>query len=83
MAIEKVYNDPTGGTGGVSQEVFDTHAHNYRKITRIGSDSDDAWNSPKWTNVSGDGDFNSKEGGTADLEAVGITVATEPTSAPV
>ena len=64
MAIQSFQLDPS-------------HTHSYRKITRIGADSDDKWGSPTWTDIVDDADNVAKE--SADLEAVGVTVSTEQT----
>lgn len=56
------------------------HTHSYRKITRIGGDSDDKFLSPTWVNIVDDADTHAAE--PVDLEAVGVTVATESTSTP-
>lgn len=66
---------------GVSEAVFDAHAHNYRKVTQIGGDADDKWGSPTLVDVVDDATTHAAEN--VDLEAVGVTVATEPTSTPV
>ena len=78
MALQSFQLDPA--SGGVSQSEFDTHTHAYRKIMRIGGDSDDKWNSPVWADVVDDSDTHMKE--SVDLEAVGVTVATEQTETP-
>jgi len=78
MAIQSFQLDPAAG--GVSQATFDEHTHNYRKITRVGADAADQWTSPTWEDIVDDVDTHVSE--TADLEAVGITVATEPTTTP-
>lgn len=78
MVMQSFQLDPEAG--GVSQTVFDAHTHAYRKITRIGGDSDDKWGSPTWVDVVDDGDSHAAEN--VDLEAVGITVATEQTEIP-
>jgi len=56
------------------------HTHTYRKVTRLGADSDDKFLSPTWTDIVDDSDNNAAE--SVDLEAVGITVATSSTSTP-
>ena len=78
MAIQSFQLDPAAG--GVSQAEFDAHTHGYRKIIRIGADSDDKWGSPTWVVVSDDGDTHAAEN--VDLEAVGVTVSTESTGTP-
>lgn len=76
MAIEKVYV-----SDGVIQVVFDAHTHNYRKLTQIGGDADDKWASPTLVDVVDDATTEAHE--SVDLEAVGVTVSTLPTSTPV
>lgn len=76
MAIEKVYLSE-----GVSQSVFDAHTHNYRKITRVGVDIKKDWPAPTWVDIVEDSD--SHASGNTDIEAAGVTVATQPTSVPV
>lgn len=76
MAVVKDYL-----ADGVPQTTFDVHAHNYRKITQIGGDADDKWASPTLVDVVDDATTHAKE--SVDLEAVGVTVSTEPTSTPV
>ena len=63
-----------------SFQLNPAHTHSYRKVTRIGGDSDDKWNSPTWVDIVDDADTHASE--SVDLEAVGVTVATEPTSTP-
>jgi len=65
---------------GVSQAIFDAHTHDYRKITQIGADSDDKWGSPTLVDIIDDDTTEAHEA--VDLEAVGITVATQPTEIP-
>ena len=57
------------------------HQHNYRKLTRIAGDSDDKFASPTWSDVIDNGQTSVSEA--VDLEAVGVEVATSPTSTPV
>ena len=78
MALQSFTIDPTGG--GISQEVFDSHVHTYRKITRLGADSDDKFGSPTWVDVIDNAETVAAE--SVDMEAVGITVSTEPTGTP-
>ena len=75
MAREEV-EYPTG----VSQSVFDGHTHNYRKLTQIGGDADDKWASPTLVDVVDDTTTEAHEA--VDLEAVGVTVSTQPTEVP-
>ena len=78
MAIQSFQLDPAAG--GVSQATFDAHTHGYRKITRIGVDDDDKFLSPVWVDIVDDAD--TVAGTSVDLEAAGITVATEQTETP-
>jgi len=66
---------------GVSHAIFDAHAHNYRKITTVGADSDIGYVSPTRVNVVDDSEVNTGE--TPAVRAIGVTVATLPTSIPV
>jgi len=66
---------------GVSQAVFDVHTHNYRKLTQIGGDADDKWASPTLVDVVDDATTEAHE--SVDLEAVGVTVSTQPTGVPI
>lgn len=66
---------------GVSQATFDAHAHNYRKLTGIGVDDDDKYNSPDKMDIVDDAETVAAT--SVDAEAVGVTVATLPTSTPV
>jgi len=76
MAIEKVYV-----SDGVPQSIFDTHTHNYRKITQIAADISKNWVGPAYEAVLDDQEVYVTDG--ADAEAFGVTVATLPTSTPV
>lgn len=76
MAIEKVYLSE-----GVSLVDFNAHTHNYRKITVIGADDDDKFLSPTREPIVDDTETVAAT--SVDMEAVGVTVATLPTSAPV
>jgi len=78
MAMQSFQLDPVAG--GVSQAEFDIHTHSYRKLMRIGVDSDDKWGSPAWVDIIDDADNHASE--SVDLEAAGITVATEETEVP-
>lgn len=66
---------------GVSEAVFNAHIHNYRKITWIGVDDDDKYLSPDKMEIADDAETVAATN--VDAEAVGITVATSPTSTPV
>lgn len=66
---------------GVSQGSFDAHSHNYRKLTQLGVDSVKTYASPARVNVVDDGEVNVADN--TDLEAVGVTVTTAPTTTPV
>jgi len=65
---------------GVSQAVFDAHTHNYRQITGIGVDDDDKYLTPDKMDIVDDAE--TVAASNVDAEAVGITVATAPTSVP-
>ena len=78
MAIQSFQLDPAAG--GVSQATFDIHTHSYRKLTRIGVDAADQWNTPQWTDIVDDSDNYASEA--QDLEAAGVTVATDSTGTP-
>jgi len=67
--------------GGISQAVFDAHAHNYRKITWIGVDDDDKYTTPDKMEIVDNGETVAATA--VDAEAVGVTVATLPTTVPV
>ena len=78
MAIQSFQIDPAAG--GVSQAEFDAHTHSYRKVTQLGVDERDQYNSPSRVTIVDDTE--SFAATAQDLEAVGITVATEATSTP-
>ena len=82
MAIQSFQLDPQAG--GVSQATFDSHIHNYRKLIQIVGDGDDGWGTPVNVNVVDDAEVHLNAGGgnPPDLEAIGVVVATEPTSTP-
>ena len=82
MAMQSFQLDPAAG--GVSQSVFDAHAHSYRKLTKLTGDDDDGWSSPVSVDVVDDAGVHLNAGGgnPPDLEAVGVEVATAPTSTP-
>ena len=65
---------------GVPQSEFNAHTHNYRKLTQIGGDADDKWNSPTLIDVVDNAITHAAE--SVDLEAVGVTVSTQPTEVP-
>lgn len=75
MAIEKVYL-----SDGVLQSVFDAHVHSYRKFTEVGVDGQGTYASPKRVAVIDDSEVNVTDSN--KVAAVGITVATQPTSTP-
>ena len=79
MAIQSFQLDPAAG--GVSLAVFNAHSHNYRKITWVGVDDDDKYLSPDKAEIVDDAETVAATA--VDAEAVGITVATLPTSSPV
>ncbi len=68
-------------TPGVSAAVFDVHTHNYRKLTWIGVDDNDKYLTPDKMEVQDDAETVAAT--MVDAEAVGVTVATAPTSPPV
>ena len=72
----------TAEIAGISEAVFSAHAHSYRKITQLLVDSVDTWGTPQPVDVVDDDTVHQQDLG-QDLEAVGVTVATEPTSTPV
>ena len=59
------------------------HKHNYRKVTRIGTDDKNDWSSPVWVNIVDDADNYATESGSLDAAGAGVTVATSETSTPV
>ena len=67
-------------TTGVSQAVFDAHTHNYRKIIMLGVDQSGSWANPSNVEIIDDSGVYVSDG--TDLEAVGISVSTQPTGAP-
>lgn len=75
MAVVKDYL-----ADGVPQSVFNTHTHDYRKITQVAVDRSKAWSAPVRVDIVDDLEVVATDG--TDLEAVGITVATQPTEAP-
>ena len=78
MALQSFQIDPAAG--GVSQSEFDSHTHNYRQVTQIGVDERDQYDSPTRSALTDDAETVAAT--SQDLEAVGITVATAPTSTP-
>ncbi len=68
---------------GVAQATFDAHAHNYRKINELAVDKDHLYNDVQRYAVADDAETVAIVGNNADLEAVGVTVATQPTTTPV
>jgi len=78
MAIQSFQLDPAAG--GVSQATFDIHTHSYRKLTRIGADDRDQFDSPGWSDVVDDTDTVVTQ--SVDIEAVAVTVATDSTGTP-
>ncbi len=65
---------------GVSHAVFDAHTHSYRKLTEIGVDINKNYGSPTRASVTDDTETSVDDGN--DAEAIGVTVATSPTSTP-
>ena len=78
MAIQEMELDPNAG--GISQATFDAHTHNYRKLTQIAVDNSKNWIGPAYETVLDDQLVHVTDG--ADIEAIGVTVSTQPTSAP-
>lgn len=78
MAIEKVYISG----GGVAQAAFDGHTHNYRKLGEVAVSVDHLYTTVLRYPVADDEETVAIVGNNADLEAVGVTVATQPTSTP-
>ena len=76
MAIVKDYL-----ADGVSQGIFDAHTHNYRKLTQIGVDGVGIYTSPVRTNIADDSEVTATDSNKVNV--VGVTVSTQPTSAPV
>ncbi len=68
---------------GVSQAAFDVHAHNYRKPTELACSVDHLYTTVLRYAITDDAETVAIVGNNADLEAVGVTVSTEPTTAPV
>ncbi len=68
---------------GVGQATFDGHTHNYRKQTELACSVDHLYNTVLRYPVTDDTETVAIVGNHADLEAVGVTVATQPTSTPV
>lgn len=81
MGIAKDYLDPEAG--GISQATFDAHKHNYRKPTQIGISVDHLYDPVLRYDVVDDAEVVAFIGNHADAEAIGLTVATQPTSTPV
>lgn len=65
---------------GVSQVAFDAHTHNYRKLTQIAVDNSKNWVGPAFETVLDDQLVHVTDG--ADIEAIGVTVAIQPTEVP-
>ena len=68
---------------GVGQATFDAHSHNYRKATEVAVSVDHLYDPVLRYSITDDTETVAIVGNNADLEAVGITVATSPTSTPV
>ena len=81
MAIQEMEIDPNAG--GVSSLVFDGHTHNYRKPTEIAVSRDHTYDPVDRFPISDDAETVAFSGNKVDVEAVGVTVATQPTSTPV
>lgn len=80
MAIQSFQLDPAAG--GVSQATFDTHTHGYRKMTQIGVSRDHLYSPVDRFDIVDDAEVVAFSGNNLDLEAVGITVATDQTETP-
>lgn len=63
-----------------SFQLNPNHTHNYRKITRLGVDIKKDWSSPAWQDIVDNQDNVAL--GSTDIEAAGVTVATEATGTP-
>ena len=68
---------------GVGQGTFDAHTHSYRKPTELAVSVDHLYTTVLRYPVTDDAETVAIVGNNADLEAVGVTVATLPTSTPV
>lgn len=66
---------------GVSQTAFDAHAHDYRKLMELGVDGAGNYATPERIAIVDDDEVNITDSN--KVAAVGITVATLPTTAPV
>ena len=71
------------GGGGISQATFDAHAHNYRKATEIAVSKDHLYDPVDRFPITDDAETVALCGNNTDVEAVGVTVSTLPTSTPV
>lgn len=67
----------------VTRATFDAHAHNYRKHTEIAVSRDHLYTSVERFPIGDDKETVAFSGNNIDVEAVGVTVATQPTSTPV
>ena len=81
MAMASFQLDPAAG--GVSGATFDAHSHNYRKLDEVAVSVDHLYTTVLRYSVTDDAETVAIVGNNSDLEAVGITVATGPTSTPV
>ena len=81
MTIQSFQLDPA--SGGVSQATFDSHTHGYRKFKQIGVSKDHLYTPVERFDIVDDAEVVAMSGNNLDLEAVGITVATEQTEVPV
>ncbi len=68
---------------GVSEAVFSAHKHNYRKPIQLGVSNDEDYDPAYRFDVVDDSEVVAYAGSNLDLEAIGLTVATEPTTTPV
>jgi len=71
MAIQTEYLDPSAGG---------PHTHSYRKIMQFGVDANKTYAGPTRVDIVDDEEVFGQDG--TDIEAVGITVATEQTGQP-
>ena len=67
-------------SSGVSQSEFDTHTHNYAKVTQFGVDSNKNYGSVTRIDIVDDSEVNGTDG--TDLESIGITSSTTATGTP-
>ena len=80
MTIQSFQLDPA--SGGVSQAAFDGHTHSYRKIAQIAVSKDHLYTPVDRFDIVDDSEVVAFCGNNLDIEAVGVTVATEETEIP-